>query len=58
LRDIAPAALAREIAQRALDHIASQTMNLIRLDAMPSLPDAEQTEIYRVVLALAGYAQG
>jgi hypothetical protein len=58
LRDIDPSALARDIAGRVLDHIVSQAMSLVSVDAIPSLPNAEQTEIYRVVRALAGYARG
>jgi hypothetical protein len=33
-------------------------MSLISFDAIPSLPDAERAETYRVVRALAGYARG
>jgi hypothetical protein len=58
LRDIDPSALARDIAGRALQHILSQETSLVRVDAIPSLPGAEQAEIYRVVRALAGYARG
>lgn len=58
LRDISPSALAREIAQKVLDHIVSQTMQLVGFDAVPALPEPEQTEVYRVVRTLTGYARG
>jgi hypothetical protein len=58
LHDITPSGLAREIAQGALDHIVSQTMQLVSFDAIPALPDPEQTEVYRAVRMLAGYARG
>lgn len=58
LRDLDPTVVARQVAQQVLDHIVSLSMQLVSVHHIPQLPEPEQTEIYRVVRVLAGYARG
>lgn len=56
LRDLDPHTVALDTARDAIDRIASAKISLYRVDWVSAAPDPEQTEIYRVVRALAEYA--
>lgn len=58
LAQIDPAKLAESIASEVLDHMHSLHVSLLDMRHVLSLPPAEETEIYRVVRLVAGYAQG
>lgn len=58
LSDIHPHQFARGLAQAVVEHIEALSRQLLGQSRQPFSPRPEDTEIYRVVRALAEYARG